>query len=137
MQFMKELGVFEEVDVDECWKRNGRAPTSTRWIDINKGTEDEPVVRCRLVARDFKVKGERDREDLFAATPPLEAKKMLFRMARVKRRMRPNESGGKGKLKVMYTDVKKAPLNAKLKEDEDEYIELPEKQEAKRVNAGG
>lgn len=96
MQFMKELVVFEEVDVDECWKRKGRAPTSTRWIDINKGTEDEPVVRCRLVARDFKVKGERDREDLFAATPPLEAKKMLFRMARVMRRMRPNESRGKG-----------------------------------------
>ena len=33
------------------------------------------------VARDFKSKSEKDREDLFAAMPPLEAKKCLFRIA--------------------------------------------------------
>jgi hypothetical protein len=41
-------------------------------------------VCCRLislVARAFKPKGYRDREDLFAAMPPLEAKKILFWMA--------------------------------------------------------
>jgi hypothetical protein len=36
--------------------------------------------RCRLVGRDFKVKNEGDRDDLFASMPPLEAKKMLFRL---------------------------------------------------------
>ena len=35
----------------------------------------------RLVARDFKLKGEKDRSDIFAAMPPLEAKKLLFRKA--------------------------------------------------------
>ena len=37
-------------------------------------------MRCRLVGRDFKVKGEEEREDLFAAMPPLESKKLMFRM---------------------------------------------------------
>ena len=37
--------------------------------------------RSRWVARDFKKKGEKDREDLFAPMPPLEAKKVLFKLA--------------------------------------------------------
>ena len=51
-------------------------PESVKWVDRNKGTKDKPELRCRLVARDFKFKGEKDREDLFAASPPLEAKHM-------------------------------------------------------------
>ena len=47
-----------------------------RWVDTNKGDTINWDVRSRLVARDFKG-GDKDRDDLFAATPPLEAKKML------------------------------------------------------------
>lgn len=54
---------------------------TTRWVDVNKGSVNEPDVRCRLLARDFKPKGEKDREDLFAAMPPLESKKILFAKA--------------------------------------------------------
>ena len=53
---------------------------SAKWVRMNKGSEEEPIVRARLVARDFKVKGA-SREGLFATIPPLEAKKILFRMA--------------------------------------------------------
>lgn len=43
--------------------------------ETSKGTADEPGVRCRLVARDFKV-GKA--ADCFSASmPPLEAKKIL------------------------------------------------------------
>ena len=41
----------------------------------------EWVMRCRLVARDFKARYGGVRDDLFSAMPPLEAKKCLFRMA--------------------------------------------------------
>ena len=78
---MKKNQLYEEVPVEECWARTGKSPTSTRWVDVNKGTSENPDVRCRLVARDFKPKGEKDREDLFAAMPPLEAKKLVFRKA--------------------------------------------------------
>ena len=39
------------------------------------------MIRSRLVARDFKKQGERDRQDLFAATPPLEMKRLLISKA--------------------------------------------------------
>ena len=45
---------------------------------MNKGDRVNPEVRARLVAKEIKTS---KREDLFAATPPLEAKKMLFSMA--------------------------------------------------------
>jgi hypothetical protein len=52
-----------------------------------------------LVGRDFKPKGERDREDLFAAMPPLEAKKLLFRMMATERNRDDDVCGG-GKLQA-------------------------------------
>ena len=60
-------------------------------------------VRSRWCARDFKPKGEKARADLFAAMPPLEAKRMLLRMYAVE----PNRIGGR-KQKLMFIDVKKA-----------------------------
>ncbi len=46
-----------------------------KWVDTNKGEKKNPEYRCRLVAKEIK---EDKREDLFAAAPPVEAKKMLF-----------------------------------------------------------
>ncbi len=46
-----------------------------KWVDANKGDMEKPDYRCRSVAKEIE-KGER--EDLFAAKPPLEAKKILI-----------------------------------------------------------
>ena len=54
VEYMQGRGIWSVVDVDECWRVTGRKPTSVKWVDTNKGTEEEPKVRCRLVARDFK-----------------------------------------------------------------------------------
>jgi hypothetical protein len=92
---------------------------------VNKGTEEEPMVRCRLVARDFKTKKGPDDDKLFAATPPIEALRMLLRLARMKKR---RTFGGKtrGRKKLMFIDIKKAHLNAKVDESEFVYVDLPE-----------
>ena len=59
------------------------------------------LIRSRWVARDFKEKGEKDREDLFSATPPLELMRyMLSRQATIR------DDGQERK--TMYLDVKKA-----------------------------
>ena len=121
--FMKKIGLYEEVPIEECWEKTGKPPTSTRWVDVNKGTAENPDVRCRLVARDFKPKGEKDREDLFAGMPPLETKKLLFPKAvqeNGERRRR-----GRGGIKLMFIDVKKAHLYGVVPEGEHAYIELP------------
>ena len=71
-------GVYKKVPISECWENTGKAPIGTRWIDVNKGDDQYPDYRSRLVAQEIK----RDRrDDLFAATPPLEAKKILFALA--------------------------------------------------------
>ena len=77
------------------------------------------LVRCRLVARDFKGKGEVDREDLFAATPPLEAKRVLMSRAVTRRR-----NQRKGRRKMMFIDARKAHLNPKC--EKNVYIKLPD-----------
>ncbi len=47
-------------------------------MDINKGDSANPENRSRLVAKEIR---KDVRNDLFAATPPLEAKKVLFSFA--------------------------------------------------------
>ena len=47
----------------------GKKPDNLRWVNVNKGDDESPNVRCRIVAKDFNVD---KRPDLFAATPPLE-----------------------------------------------------------------
>ena len=78
------------------------------------------IIRSRLVARDFRVKGESDRSDLFAAMPPLEAKRMLFRMAVRRCREKPCE-----RYKIMLIDVKKAHENGDMLEDDKVFVLLP------------
>ena len=62
--------VYEKVPTEECWRETGAAPIGTRWVDVNKGDDGKPEYRSRLVAKEIKTN---KREDLFAATPPLEA----------------------------------------------------------------
>ena len=49
----------------------------TGWIDVNKGDAVDTNYRSRLVAREIKTDV---RPDLFAATPPLEAMKLVLSM---------------------------------------------------------
>ncbi len=50
-----------------------------RWVDVWKVCE----VRSRIVARDFKG-GDKDRNFVFAATPPLERQRLLVSRAATK-----------------------------------------------------
>ena len=123
MDFMEEMGVGEEADEQECWDRTGKAPVTTKFVRVNKATDEDPDVRARLCGRDFKVKGDDHRYDVFASMPPLEAKKMLFRQAaKDKRRWR----GGRWeRRKILLVDVKKAHLNGKVPKDLFAYVKLP------------
>ena len=122
MDYMNQIQMFEYVSQEECDRQAQRRPTSTRWVDVVKRDDaGKLVVRSRLVGRDFKVKGERDREDLFAAMPPLEAKKLLFRMAASMNKSRAGR--GLPELKLMFIDVRKARLNSVC--DEVEFVFLP------------
>ena len=98
-----------KVPTSECIKRTGRQPISVRWIDINKGDEDHPNYRSRLVAREINT---HKREDLFAATPPLEALKTILSMC---------ATSNKGEV-VMVNDISRAFFHARTKRDV--YVQL-------------
>jgi hypothetical protein len=59
VNYMKNKGVWREVDEEECWRVTGKAPITVKWVDTDKGSEESPLIRSRLVARDFKKQGER------------------------------------------------------------------------------
>ena len=123
IEFMRQIKLYDKVDWEECIRMTGRPPVSTKWVEVDKETAEKPDVRCRLVARDFRVKGEGHRDDLFAAMPPLEAKKLLFKLAAATRKGRLE---GKELDKIMLIDVKKAHLNGFVGADVWACIELPE-----------
>jgi hypothetical protein len=107
--YMQSKGIWKEVPTQKCWDKTGKAPVTVKWVDTEKLGG---VVRSRLVARDFKPRGEKEREDLFAATPPLELLKAQLSRAASKR----------GR-KVLVIDVKKAHLYPKC--EGEVFIELP------------
>ena len=95
---------FEVVKRQECFDRTGKGPISTRWVDTEKSHGQGPMkVRSRFVARDFKRRGERDREYLFCATPPLE----LLRLSVSLMVTRSPKDFGRSR-KMLFIDVKKA-----------------------------
>ena len=108
---MHSRTIWSVKPISVCWERTGKALVSVRWVDVQK----VEGVRSRLVARDFKG-GDKDRDDLYAATPPLESKRLLISRAATRR---------KGKLirKLLFIDVKKAHLNPRCQQDV--YIALP------------
>ncbi len=123
IDFMKKIGVGKVSTLAECLKNTGRKPISTKFVRVNKGTEVDPDIRCRLCARDFKEKGG-DAGEWFAAMPPLEGKKLLFGYAaKGKARWK---NGRWQRKKLLFIDVKKAHLNGKVKDDEYAYVQLPD-----------
>ena len=67
---------YDKVPISESWEVTGKAPIGCRWIDINKGDDENPDYRSRLVAKEIN---RRRSDEMFAATLPSEAKKSSSR----------------------------------------------------------
>merc|ERR1712015_131224 len=119
MAEVKKHRVYEKVDVTECYERTGKAPIGTRWVDVNKGDSVHPEYRSRLVAQEINTN---KREDLFAATPSLEAKKMLMSMAVTEGIGSKAGNEHKG-MKLDFIDVRRAYFHAKARREL--YVALP------------
>ena len=105
---------------------NGWKIIKTRWIDVNKGDEKNPQYRSRFVGKEFN-----DGEDaaMFAATPPLEALKVLISEASTGRH------GERVEEKViMINDVARAFFEAPVRRKI--CVELPEEDKSAKDRAG-
>jgi len=63
---VRKHSVYKKVPIAQCIERTGRRPIGTRWVDINKGDDEHPNSRSRIVAQESN---NHKRDDLFAATP--------------------------------------------------------------------
>ena len=111
--------VYEKVPITECWRSTGCAPVKVKWIDIDKGDNVNHDYRSRLVAKEIKMD---KRLDLFATTPPLEAKKLPFSAATtegVKFKDGEKRSG----MKIDIIDISRACFQADAIREV--YVELP------------
>ena len=111
MAYFRSMKVYEKVPITECLQATGRKPIAVRWVDVNKGDSARPNYRSRLVAKEFR--GNDDRPEWFAATPPSECLKlMLHRLA-----------SNRGH-KLLYADVSRAYFYAPAVRPV--YVQLPD-----------
>jgi len=118
LQFFHEKGVWRVVPIAKAWQQTGKAPISVRWVDVNKGDEENFEIRSRLVARQIN---RNKTDEFFAATPPLEAKRMLISEAAT------NPKRGKQEKKLLFIDIRRAYFNAKASKET--YVMLPQEAE--------
>ena len=67
--------VFVAIPAEEAKADPDGKLIGTRWVNCNKGDVENPDVRCRLVAQEVAQEAD---VNFYAATPPLEAKRLLF-----------------------------------------------------------
>ena len=53
LDFFKDKEVWTMRKVREAFRRQGKPPTTVRWIEVNKGDDLNPNIRSRLVAREI------------------------------------------------------------------------------------
>ena len=112
--------MYDPVPLEECWQSTGRAPVKLKWLDINKGDNVNHEYRSRPVAKGVTIdKGL----DLFATTPPLEAKKLLFSAATTEGLGFAAGQDKQSGMKIDFIDISRAlfPKDA-IREV---YVELP------------
>ena len=83
MKRFRQMEVYKYATQEEAYNDPDGVVVDVRWVTVNKGTEENPDVRCRLVARESAEKGNRDY--LFAGTPPLVSVRVLLSILAMKR----------------------------------------------------
>ncbi len=48
---VNKFGVYGKVPIQNCWNDTGKDPIGVRWLNVNKGDDENPEIRCRIVAK--------------------------------------------------------------------------------------
>ena len=72
------MNLYTKVPVTECFQMTGKKPIDTKWLDVNKQDEKNPLYRSRLVGKEFNTYND---NQFFAATPPVEVLKLIISLA--------------------------------------------------------
>ena len=94
--------------------KSGRQPIPMGWVDINKGDDEHPKVRCRLVVQETRRQTTTDPENtaaVFSATPPYEAMRMIISMPMAPRTPEEHEHV------LTFVDISRAHPHAPMRRD--------------------
>ena len=125
MKYFDDKKVWEKRPHGEAFQRTGKRPITVKWIDVNKGDDEAPNYRSRLVAREIRKAGE---DPVFAPTPPLESLRTILSLAATdidgsKKRVRDPLS--LERTQVSFIDVSRAYFCASTDPKDPSYVELP------------
>jgi len=126
LTYFNSKGVWDKRPILEARQVTGKAAITVRWVDTNKGDEQHPNYRSRLVARQLKAR-DNSGESFFAPTPPLEALRTVISMtATTMGRHRPNWNPTSAKrTQISGLDITRAYFNAKCDPSRPTYVRLP------------
>ena len=119
MAFFDKMGAHTRVDKSEVEANNGKLVV-VRWVDVNKGDMASPNYRPRLVGREFNTYKD---DSLYAATPPLEALRLVISHAAAN--LPGRNDGGR---ELMVNDVSRAYFYAPARRAL--YMRLPPEDKA-------
>ena len=124
IKYFKEHNVYTKVSLKECWQVTGKAPIGVRWVDVNKADDASPNYRSRLVAKDFRRKGE---DSIFAPTPPLEALRTILMLAATPLLWAPTWVCREGphRMQVSCVDISRAYFHAQVNDANPLFVHLP------------
>ncbi len=127
LEYFNRKGVWVKVPHQRARQRTGRQPITVRWVDVNKGDEQNPNYRSRLVARQLKAT-DRSGQNFFAPAPPIESLRTVLSLAMTKMGDHQPvwDPQSPIRMQLSFVDVSKAYFNAEIDpEAEPTYVELP------------
>ena len=126
LKYFIDKGVWIKRPRQEAFAATGRPPISVRWVDVNKGDDENPKYRSRLVARQLKAM-DKSGESFFAPTPPLEALRTIISLAATSiGRWRPcYDPSSERRTQIGMMDISRAYFNAKVDDGTHTYVQLP------------
>ena len=119
IDFAWRMKAFEPQPRTEAYQRMGRKPFGMRWIDCNKGDEQRPELRSRLVVQERRQTSTISVSDIAAvtsSTPPLEVVRLFCSV------MTSMKGAGGGPVALQFLDVSRACPHAEVLRD-DFYVE--------------
>eukprot|EP00971_Amphidinium_carterae_P020706 408119-Amphidinium_carterae.1 len=116
MEFLRGLDAYTHDTVEACIRSTGRTPI-VGWVDVNKGDDANPLVRCRLVVKETRWQSTiQDPSQTWSATPPYEALRYFASMC-----MSPFP--GEEEYVLQFIDITRAHPHCKMRRDL--WVDLP------------
>ena len=132
LEYFTAKGVWVKRSRDEAFKEQGKAPISVKWVDVNKGDDERPNYRSRLVAREIRRAGE---DPFFSPTPPLESIRLILSLAATDlpgHAPHDRDPQSPTRTQISVLDIARAYFNAKVDPRDAIYVDLPDEDPDKR-----